>query len=159
MRTYQIIMLSIVLLLIVGCKAKTEENVLAGTINVEVAQSKEAQEDISAPAGRILHEKALQSENAIDECNKIDNGLRKAWCLQDLADTTDSSNNAKNICSMISEQQIKDDCLSTAARRLGDGSLCESITNTESKAICLGALTGKCDQIDDEQDRELCMEG
>jgi len=141
-----------------GCGSDSNDNVLDGkSVNVQQA----TQKDVSVPVGKQQHDLALQEKDlaiAAEKCSEIDKELRKDWCFQDIAKKTDSLETAKEICSMISEPSLKDDCLSSSAKRLGDITLCDLVSDAESKALCKASSTGDCSQIEDEQEREHCLE-
>jgi len=141
-----------------GCGSDSNDNVLDGN-SVNVQHAEPAQKDVSVPVGKQQHDLALQEPDiaiATEKCSEIDKELRKDWCFQDIAKKADSADTAKEICSMISETSLKDDCLSSSAKRLGDITLCDSVSDAESKVLCKASSAGDCSQIEDEQEREHC---
>ena len=99
-------------------------------------------------------------QTARDNCLKISSVQRKSWCLAEVARMIAPSDvqNAKAICASINEDYYKYECFTKTALVSADVLTCDAISDVEMKSECLGIANKKCDMLEDEQEREECLD-
>ncbi|MEA3515074.1 MAG: hypothetical protein U9R34_06345 [Nanoarchaeota archaeon] len=164
-KTMIIIIISILLILslcLSGCKSKQQENTLAGE-TIQVSESKPIQpavKDTSVSPSKQAFDLAVNEPDlnkAVELCKALEVKIRKDWCFIEIAKKTNSASAAISICSNIANDAHKSDCIKESASRFQDSSLCNTISDSYLKSLCIAEAKGNCDLIEDEQDKELCM--
>ena len=146
---------------ITGCKSTKQENVLVGEQVQVLKPAQSGAKDIGAAPSKSDYDIAVNEPDinkAVELCKGLEKQTRKDWCFIEVSDKADTVEVSIDICSNIADETYKADCLMDAASRFKDISACEPIPNARLKSLCTAEGSGNCDMIEDEQDREICLE-